>query len=85
MLMVGLSQYDKAPAKLYYRPDLHNELKRVALLGLGGKAVRLILNAKVVSVVSLLYHRLLHRLIRERTLIMGAPHLPTGGYLKEMY
>ncbi|KFZ08897.1 hypothetical protein V502_09068 [Pseudogymnoascus sp. VKM F-4520 (FW-2644)] len=40
----------KAPAKSYYRPDLHNELKRVALLGLGGKAVKLVLEAKVVSV-----------------------------------
>ncbi|KFY18661.1 hypothetical protein V493_08433 [Pseudogymnoascus sp. VKM F-4281 (FW-2241)] len=47
---LDVAKYDKAPAKLYYRPDLHNELKRVALLGLGGKAVRLILNAKVVSV-----------------------------------
>ncbi|KFX88456.1 hypothetical protein V490_07626 [Pseudogymnoascus sp. VKM F-3557] len=40
----------KAPAKSYYRPDLHNELKRVALLGLGGKSVKLVLGAKVVSV-----------------------------------
>ncbi|KFY75896.1 hypothetical protein V499_04205 [Pseudogymnoascus sp. VKM F-103] len=40
----------KAPAKSYYRPDLHNELKRVALLGLGCKAAKLVLDAKVVSV-----------------------------------
>ncbi|OBT64856.1 hypothetical protein VE03_06449 [Pseudogymnoascus sp. 23342-1-I1] len=39
-----------SPATSYYRPDLHNELKRVALLGLGGKAVKLVVDAKVVSV-----------------------------------
>lgn len=51
----------KALAKSYYRPDLHNELKRVALLGLGGKPVKLVLDAKVASVVSLAYDRLEHR------------------------
>ncbi|OBT77935.1 hypothetical protein VF21_04357 [Pseudogymnoascus sp. 05NY08] len=40
----------KAGAKSYYRPDLHNELKRIALLGQGCKAVKLVLDAKVVSV-----------------------------------
>ncbi|KFY75889.1 hypothetical protein V498_09861 [Pseudogymnoascus sp. VKM F-4517 (FW-2822)] len=40
----------EAPATSYYRPDLSNELKRVALLGSGGKDVKLVINAKVVNV-----------------------------------
>lgn len=51
--MVGWLQDPKALAKMYYRPDLHNELKRVALLGSPGKPVKLVLGAKVVNVVSL--------------------------------
>jgi hypothetical protein len=81
-------QDPKAPAKSYYRPDLHNELKRVALLGLGGKSVKLVLGAKVVSVVSPLVDALdirVSRLIRERISKMQAPHLPTEGYSKVMY
>ncbi|KFY17010.1 hypothetical protein V492_00954 [Pseudogymnoascus sp. VKM F-4246] len=49
-LLSRLDVTEDTPAKSYYRPDLHNELRRVALLGLGGKAVKLVLDAKVVSV-----------------------------------
>lgn len=85
MLTVGWPQTSEAPAKSYYRPDLYNELRRVALLGLGCNAVKLVPGTKVVSVVSIRCELPGQKLIRERTLIMQAPHLPTGRYSEVMY